>query len=114
MEAFNEKPAQDSVLDELGDYAETNFKLLKYKAIDSSSSFIADIITDLILISCLLMLFFFASLTLAYYLAWRLDSVWEGFGCVTVLYILVAVIITFLKKGIERPIINAVVRKFFK
>jgi uncharacterized protein YqhQ len=102
------------IIDQLKEYAETRFKLLKYEVIERSTSIIADIITDVAIIVVLVLTFLFASFTLALFLADVLHSYWQGFGAVTIIYGVIALIIALAKRNFERPIINAMVRKFFK
>jgi len=102
------------IIDQLKEYAETRFKLLKYEVIERSTSIIADIIIDVAIIIILVLTFLFASFTLALFMADVLHSYWQGFGSVALLYLLIAVIIILAKRSFERPIINAMVRKFFK
>src|ERR1700744_957139 len=106
METTGEHP-----LEELRDYAETSFKLAKYKVIDKSSAIAGSIFADLVLAACLVFILFFASVTLGYFLGSKLGSDWAGFGCVTLLYALLAIVLAFFRKTIERPIINALIRK---
>ena len=113
MEPEKEEPARP-IIDQLKEYAETRFKLLKYEVIERSTSIIADVITDLAIIVVLVLTFLFASFTLALFLGDVLQSNWQGFACVTALYALIAVIIAFAKRSFQRPIINAMIRKFFK
>jgi len=58
--------------------------------------------------------FLFGSVTLGLYLGEVLNSYAGGFGCVSLLYILIAVIVYFTKdKYIEKAIINIAIRKYF-
>lgn len=102
------------IIDQVKEYAETRFKLIKYEVIERSTSVIADIITDVVLIILGLLAFLFLSFTLALWLADVLHSYWKGFGCVTAFYALLAVIIALAKRSFERPIINIMIRKLFK
>ena len=112
MEA--DKNPEPFIIDQLKEYAETRLKLAKYEAIDKGSAFAADIIADVALICCVLLAFLFASITLGFYLATVLGSDWAGFGCVTALYLLVAILVKVFKKSFEKPIVNAFIKKFFK
>jgi hypothetical protein len=112
MEA--KKEPQPPLIDQLKEYAEIRIKLAKYKAIDGSSSVIASIIADLVVVISMVLAFIFASLTLAFYLAEVFGSEWKGFGCVTLLYLIIAVLFKVNKAGFEKPIANAFIQKFFK
>jgi hypothetical protein len=109
-----EKETARPIIDQLKDYAETRFKLLKYEVIERSTSIVADLITDIVIILALLLTFLFASFTLALFLSGVLHSYWQGFGCVALLYLLIAVLVMVAKRSFERPIINAMIRKLFK
>jgi len=112
MEEPKETPVP--LIDQLKEYAEIRIKLAKYKAIDGSSAVVASIIADVVVVISMVLAFIFASFTLAFYLAQVLDSLWEGFGCVALIYLVIALICKVNKARFERPIANAFVQKFFK
>jgi protein-S-isoprenylcysteine O-methyltransferase Ste14 len=103
-----------SIIDQLKEYAETRIKLAKYQAIEGGTSIAAGLIADVVVVVSLVLAFIFASLTLAYYLGSVLPSLWMGFGCVAVLYFIIALAIKYNKKRLERPIVNAFINKIFK
>ena len=113
MEA-NNKETPRPIIDQLTEYAELRFKLAKLRAIEGGTSIVASIIADLAVMMCMVLAFIFASITLAYYLASVLNSDWEGFGCVALIYLLIAIIVKANKKMLERPIINGFIQKIFK
>lgn len=108
------QPQQPPILDQLKEYAETRFKLSKYKVIEKSTSVIAGIVTDIVIIMSLVLTFLFASFTLALFLGELFHSYWKGFGCVALLYLLIAVVMMVAKGSFERPIINVLIKKIFK
>ena len=113
MEEQKEQQApKPSIIDQIKEYAETRIKLAKYQAVDNGTSIIAGILSALIIIVCLLLLFVFASFTLAFYLADVLGSVWQGFGCIALFYLIVAVVLNAKKPGIEKTIANSLIEKF--
>jgi len=112
MEEKNDTPPP--IIDQLKDYAETRIKLAKYQAIEGGSTIAAGLIADVVSIVSMVLAFLFASFTLAYYLGSVLDATWAGFGCVAILYLVIALAIKYNKKKIERPIVNAFIQKFFK
>jgi hypothetical protein len=105
---------QPPILDQLIEYAETHVKLAKYRAIEGGTSIAAGLIADVAVLFCMLLAFVFASITLAYYLAYVFNSLWEGFGCVSLIYLLIAIVIKVYKKNLERPIINTLIQKILK
>lgn len=112
MEEQKETPPP--ILDQLKDYAETRIKLAKYQAVEGGSSILASLIADTVTIISMAFAFIFASITLAYYLGDVLGATWRGFGCVAVVYLLIAVFIKFNKKSLEKPLVNAFIQKIFK
>lgn len=115
MEAKKETPPPlPPIVDQLKEYAETRFKLLKYEAIEGGTSILASVITDAITAISMVLAFIFASFTLAYYLSDVLQSFWEGFGCVALIYLIIAVVIKLNKERIEKPLVNLFVQKLFK
>lgn len=112
MEEKKDKPA--SIIDQLIEYLDTRFKLAKYQAADSGTSFVASVVTDVVIVLCAVLAFVFASLTLAYFLGDIMGATWKGFGIVGILYIIIAVVVKYKRRSIEKPIINALIRKIFK
>jgi len=108
------KNTQPPIFDQVKQYIETKIKLVKYEGIDSASSIIAEVITDIIMVILLLITFIFFSLTLALLAALLLSSYWEGFGCVTLLYLLIAVMARVLKISIQNKLIGIFIKKVFK
>jgi len=109
-----QKESSRSIIDQLIDYIETRLKLAKYQAIDSGSSFAANLITDIVIILSVVLAFFFASLTLAYYLGDLLNGIWKGFGIIALLYIIFVLLLNYNRKKVEKPLINIFIRKIFK
>jgi hypothetical protein len=112
MEA--EKTTPPPIIDQLKDYAETRFKLAKYQAIEGGTSIAASIISDIAVFISAVLAFIFASFTLAFYLAQVLSSYWMGFGCVALIYLIIAFAVKYNKKNLEKPIMNAFISKIFK
>jgi len=110
----DKKETPPPIIDQLTDYAETRFKLAKYRAIEGGSSIFASMMADVVVIICTVLAFIFASITLAFYLAYLFNSDWMGFGCVSVIYALFAFVVKWNRKSLERPIVNAIIQKIFK
>ncbi|SDT65203.1 Putative Holin-X, holin superfamily III [Mucilaginibacter mallensis] len=110
----DKKEAQPPIIDQLKEYAETYVKLAKYRAIEGGTSVAASIIADVVVIFCMLLAFIFASITLAFFLAYLFNSDWEGFGCVALMYLIIALVVKYNRKSLERPVINAIIQKIFK
>lgn len=112
METQKETPRP--IIEQVKEYVETRLKLLKYEAIEKSTSIIANVVVELVVVIALVLTFLFASFTLALWLGDVFGANWKGFGAVAIIYLLLAVILMVAKKPIERPIINILVRKLFK
>lgn len=107
-------PPPPPLLDQLKEYAEIRLKLAKYQAIEGGTSIVASIIADVVVIICMCMAFIFASVTLAFYLAEVFNSDWKGFACVGIIYLLIAILVKYNKKRLEKPIINTLIQKILK
>jgi len=114
MEDNKETTPPPPIIDQLKEYAETSIKLAKYRAIEGGTSIAASIIADVVTIISISFAFIFASITLAFYLADVFKSNWIGFGCVSLIYLLLAILVKVNKKRLERPIVNAFIQKIFK
>jgi len=114
MEENQPIPPQPPILDQIKEYAETRFKLSKYKAIEKGTSVIASIVTDVVIVVCGLLAFLFATFTLALFLGDVLGAAWKGFGIVALFYLAIVLVFAFAKASIEKPIVNLLISKIFK
>jgi hypothetical protein len=108
------KITHQPIVDQVKQYFETKVKLLTYEGIDRVSSIIAEVATDLIMVVVLLITFIFFSITLALFAAHLLSSYWEGFGCVTLLYIIILALARAIKISIQNVLITVFITKVFK
>jgi hypothetical protein len=113
MEDSKETPPPP-LFDQLKEYAETRIKLAKYQAIEGGTSIAASLIADVVALMSMLAAFVFASFTLAFYLGQVFESYWKGFGCVAIIYFIIAIVMKINKRSLERPIVNTIIRKIFK
>jgi len=102
------------IIDQVKQYLETKIKLLKFEGIDKASAIIAEVITDLVIVILLLITFIFFSITLALFAGYLLKSSWEGFGCVTLLYIIVVMLARLLKISLQNMFIRMFIEKIFR
>lgn len=112
MEANKDTPPP--IIDQLKEYAETRIKLAKYQAIEGGTTIAASLIADVVSAVSMVLAFIFASFTLAYFLGSLFSATWAGFGCVAIIYFLIAWAIKANKQKLEKPIINAFIQKIFK
>ncbi|RYE28707.1 MAG: hypothetical protein EOP42_16135 [Sphingobacteriaceae bacterium] len=112
---MEQNPKNPSIIDQIKDYVETRITLLKYKATDQATNIAASVIAYTILAVLGLLILLFASVTLALGLGALIGSYWAGFGCVTLIFIILAVLVLVLKaKYIEAPLIGFFISKLFK
>jgi hypothetical protein len=102
------------IIDQIKQYLELKIKLLKYEGIDKASGIIAEVITDLIVVVLLLLTFLFFTVTLALFAADLLNSNWEGFGCVTLLYFVIVMAAKTFKVSLQNMFIRVFIKKVFK
>src|SRR3569623_408056 len=109
-----QKQTPPPIIDQLKEYVETHIKLAKYEAIDRSSKFMADIITDLVVAVIFVLTFLFLSFSLAFVLSNLFHSYWAGFGAMGGIYLIIAFIIILAKDKIKKPLVDAFIKKFFQ
>ncbi|WP_421945461.1 phage holin family protein [Pedobacter sp.] len=113
MQENKEKSIEDIVDDAKG-YLEARIEYTRLYLVEKVSKIFADLVTNTAVIVCFILAFLFGSVTLALFLSDVLGSFARGFGCVSLIYILLAVIVYATKdKYIEKAIINVAVRKYF-
>ena len=82
---------------------------------DKISGVAGSLVSGSILIFLVLLIFFFGSLGLGFYLSEVLGNSYGGFFLITGLYILIALIVlTIKKKHIEGPFANRIIKKILK
>ncbi|RYE32512.1 MAG: hypothetical protein EOP42_09370 [Sphingobacteriaceae bacterium] len=112
---MEQNPKNPSIVDQIKEYVETRITLLKYKATDQATTIAASVIAYAILAVLGLLILLFFSVTLALFLGSVIGSYWAGFGCVTLIYVIAAVLVLVLKaKYIEQPLIGFFISKLFK
>ena len=113
MQENKDKSIEDLVDDAKG-FLEARVEYTRLYLVEKVSKIFADLVTSTAVIVCFILAFLFGSVTLALYLSDVLGSYAGGFGCVSLFYILLAVIVYLTKdKYIEKAIINVAIRKYF-
>ncbi|WP_131537453.1 phage holin family protein [Pedobacter nototheniae] len=113
MQENKEKGIEDLVEDAKG-YVEARIEYTRLYLVEKASKVFADLVTSTAVIVCFILAFLFGSVTLALYLSSVLHSYAGGFGCVSLIYIALAIIVYLTKdKYIEKAIINVAIRKYF-
>src|SRR4051794_41183434 len=108
-------PTLPKLTEQVKQYLENKFKLLKLECIDEAGTAVAGIVARLVVMISILVTFLFCSFTLAILIAHWLHSAWKGFGCITVLYILIAIAAqvsnTWLQNALTLKIIKKLIAK---
>jgi hypothetical protein len=113
MQENKDKSIEDLVDDAKG-FLEAKVEYTRLYIVEKASKIFADLVTSTAVIVCFILAFLFGSVTLALYLSDLLGSYAGGFGCVSLFYILLAIIVYLTKdKYIEKAIINIAIRKYF-
>jgi hypothetical protein len=113
MQENKEKSIEDLIADAKV-YLETRVEYTRLYLVEKVSKIFADLVTTATVIVCFVLAFLFGTFTLALFLSDVLGSYTRGFGCVSLIYIFLAVIVYFTKdKYIEKAIINFAIRKYF-
>ncbi|MCX2431834.1 MULTISPECIES: phage holin family protein [unclassified Pedobacter] len=113
MQENKEKGIED-IFDDAKGYLEARVEYTRLYLVEKVSKIFADLVTNTVVIVCFILAFLFGSVTLALFLSSVLNSYAGGFGCVSLIYILLAVVVYLTKdKYIEKAIINIAISKYF-
>lgn len=113
MQENKEKHLED-IISEAKSYLDTRAEYTRLYLVEKVSKVFADLVTSAAVISCFVLAFLFGTVTLALYLSEVLGTYTRGFGCVSLIYIALAIIVYLTKdKFIEKAIINFAIRKYF-
>lgn len=104
----------EEITESLKSYINTNYELIKHKAIERFTVILADLISDF-LVGILVFLFvFFLSLWAGFYLSTRMGDNSSGFAIIAGFYLLVGLLMILLRqKVVEKPLRNKIIRKIF-
>lgn len=113
MEEQKEKDIETIFLDAKA-YIDTRIEYTRLSAVEKGAKIFADLITNGTVIICFMLAFLFGTFTLALFLSDVLGSFTRGFGCVSGIYIILAIIIYLIKdKFMEPGLVNLLIRKYF-
>ena len=109
----NKEKTLDELLAEGKVYLETRAEYTRFYLLEKVSKIVADIVTNTFMIICFILAFLFAVITLGLFLGELLNSYAAGFGIVTLLLVLIAVIAMSAKGKVETAIVNIAIKKYF-
>jgi hypothetical protein len=114
---MDDKDKQKSLEDLYEDakrYLDTRVEYTRLYLVEKISKIFADVVTNAAVVICFVLAFIFGTVTLALFLSDLLGSYTRGFGCVSLIYIFLALLVYFTKeKYIEKAIINFTIRNYF-
>ena len=95
-------------------YIQTEIELIKLLFAEKLSKILSNFLAIMVLIWLLLIGILFASLSLAFFIGERLGKMSTGFIIVSMIYLLLAVVIWYLRERIIRiPILNGILSQLF-
>ncbi|TCD02998.1 phage holin family protein [Pedobacter psychroterrae] len=113
MQENKEKGIED-LYEDAKKYIDTRVEYTRLYLVEKISKVFADVVTNATVILCFVLAFLFGTVTLALFLSEVLGSYARGFGCVSLIYVILALIVYFTKeKYIEKAIINFTIRNYF-
>lgn len=113
MQENKEKNIEDLIKD-TKDYIEIRTEYTRLYLVEKVSKIFADIVTNALVVVCFVLAFLFGTFTLALFLSDILGSFTRGFGCVALIYLVLAIIVFYTKeKYIEKTIVNFTIRNYF-
>ena len=110
-----EKTNIDHLITHVEDYFKTRQELSKLVAAEKTSVVASTIFSSIILFAIFFFVIVFGSIALAYGLAMYFGETFYGFLSVAGLYLLAGLLLAFnKKKWLETPMMNVMIRNFFK
>lgn len=110
----NKEKNIEALIEDAKDYIDTRVEYTRLYLVEKVSKIFADIVTNVTVVICFMLAFLFGTFTLALFLSDVLGSYARGFGCVALIYVLLALIVYYTKdKYIEKAIINFTIRNYF-
>ena len=105
----------DELVSNAEDYLKTRQELSKLVALQKTSAVAAGLFSSIVIFLLFFFVVVFASVAIAYLISLYTGKVYLGFLSVSVLYLLAALIVHSRKKTLlEKPVINAMIKNFFK
>ncbi|POY39165.1 hypothetical protein C3K47_01325 [Solitalea longa] len=105
----------NTLVDNIKDYIALKLRIVTLSVAENTANLLASLITRAAVLLFVIMFCFFASTALALYLGQLLQNQALGFLIVAGIYLFISLIIILIKdKYLEKPLVNTVIRNFFK
>jgi uncharacterized membrane protein YbhN (UPF0104 family) len=113
MQENKEKNIED-LFSDARTYLDARVEYVRLSMVEKVSRAVANLITSSVVVICFALAFLFGTVTLALFLSDVLGSYTRGFGCVSLVYLAIAIVVYLTKdKYIEKGIINLAIRTYF-
>jgi hypothetical protein len=97
------------------EYVSTQFEVLRLSTIERLTVVLANLLTSAFVVGSIVLTFLFGSVALALYMGEELGSYAKGFGLITLLYLMLGLIMYFIKdKYVEKGLINFMIKRIFR
>ncbi len=114
MQEEDKEKSIEGLLEDAKEYIDARVEYTRLYLVEKVSKVFADVVTNAVVVICFILAFLFGTFTLALFLSDVLGSFTRGFGCVAILYLVLALIVYAGKeKYIEKAIINFTIRNYF-
>ncbi len=112
---MKEQEEEPGLVGKIKEYLQIRKDLAMLMIADKASGAVGGIVSGAILVFLGLMIFFFGSMGLGFYLGELIGNTYAGFFIITGVYILLVVIVMIIKKNsIERPLANKIIKSMLK
>jgi len=110
----NKEKNIEELLSDARSYLDARMEYVRLSLVEKVSRGVANVITSSVVVICFVLAFLFGTITLALFLSDVLGSFTKGFGCVSLIYLAIAIIVYLTKdKYIEKAIINRAIKTYF-
>ncbi|WP_228098662.1 YihY/virulence factor BrkB family protein [Pedobacter sp. MC2016-24] len=103
----------NEIWEQAKDYLRIRLDIIRLLAIEKTATIMADLVSGLALFFLMLTAFLVACITLAFYLSHVLGSFTRGFGCAAVFFMVIALLVLFLKDKLESVIADMAIQRYF-
>ena len=98
---------------ELEQYVQDRILLLKLQTSEKTARLVALLFSVLVIALLSFFVLLFLSIMAGYYFAGITGSLYAGFGIVATFYVLILVLLIFIRHGFNKKIINTIIKIFF-
>jgi len=110
----NKEKNIEELLSDARSYLDARMEYVRLSLVEKVSRGVANVITSSVVVICFVLAFLFGTITLALFLSDVLGSFTKGFGCVSLIYLAIAIIVYLTKdRYIEKAIINRAIKTYF-